>query len=288
VLTAEELGRHALRHGLDFIALTDHNQFARADTLPRIEGLTMIPCVEWTHYRGHANFLGVDQPFDGSYAVNTADEVLALFSTAHERGALITLNHPCEEPWEFLFDYSALPWDCWEFWNGPMRASNLQAVGLWQAMLAAGKRVPICAGSDYHRDSPFQMLGGPSLCVLADSAGAADILDAIRAGRSYAVFAPNGPTLALNVGDAGLGETASWDDAREVELALDGLAAGDVLRVATAAGSEVLAQAPAPGRWKGSYRMPAPGFARVEVLRTFLPGLPPLPALLSGAVWVEG
>ena len=64
VLTAEELGRHALRHGLDFIALTDHNQFARADTLPRIEGLTMIPGVEWTHYRGHANFLGVDQPFD--------------------------------------------------------------------------------------------------------------------------------------------------------------------------------------------------------------------------------
>ena len=95
-----------------------------------------------------------------------------------------------------------------------------------------------------------------SLCVLADSAGAADILDAIRAER-YAVFAPNAHVLALNVGDAGLGETVSWDDAREVELALDGLA--PAMSRVLQPGSEVLAQMPCPGRWKGSYRLPAPG-----------------------------
>ncbi|MCE5259471.1 MAG: hypothetical protein LLG44_10540, partial [Chloroflexi bacterium] len=46
VLTAEELGRHALRHGLDFIAITDHNQFSTAASLPHIAGLTLIPGVE--------------------------------------------------------------------------------------------------------------------------------------------------------------------------------------------------------------------------------------------------
>ena len=55
----------------------------------------------------------------------------------------------------FQFDMNSLPFDCLEIWNGPMRESNLRAVGLWQSMLVAGKKVPICGGSDYHRDHLF-------------------------------------------------------------------------------------------------------------------------------------
>ena len=64
VLTVEELAGQAQRHGLDFLAITDHNQMVTADALPHMPGLTLIPGVEWTHYQGHANFLGVDQPYD--------------------------------------------------------------------------------------------------------------------------------------------------------------------------------------------------------------------------------
>ena len=56
VLTAAELGQHAVRQGLDFVAITDHNQMVAANELPHIAGLTFIPGVEWTHYQGHANF----------------------------------------------------------------------------------------------------------------------------------------------------------------------------------------------------------------------------------------
>ncbi len=288
VLTAEELGRHALRHGLDFIAITDHNQFSTAAGLPHIEGLTLIPGVEWTHFQGHANFLGVDRPYDEPFAANTPEEALARFASARARGALITLNHPCEEPFAFQYDIGIFPWDCLEIWNGPMRESNLRAVGLWQSLLAAGKKAPISAGSDYHRSSPFQMLGGPTLCVYARSAGPGDILAAVRAGHAYAVYAPDGPTLELTAGGALPGDTVSWDTTRELEFTLNGLEAGDVLRVVTGATTETLLQAPAPGSWKGRYRMQAPGFARVELLRAFLPGLPLLPALLSNPVWFEG
>ena len=65
------------------------------------------------------------------------------------------------------------------------------------------------------------------------------------------------------------------------------LAGGDVLRVVTATGADVLLQAPAPGFAELDYPMQAPGFARVEILRSFLPGIPMLPALLSNPVYFE-
>jgi len=46
-----------------------------------------------------------------------------------------------------------LPIDVLEIWNGPMRESNLKAVGLWHNLLLAGKKVPACGGSDFHRDT---------------------------------------------------------------------------------------------------------------------------------------
>ena len=58
--------------------------------------------------------------------------------------------------------------------------ANLRALGLWQSLLAAGKKLPICGGSDYHRDTPFIFLGGPTTCVYALSAGPSDILAALR------------------------------------------------------------------------------------------------------------
>jgi len=33
--------------------------------------------------------------------------------------------------------------------------------------------------------------------------------------------------------------------------------------------------------------MPAPGFARVEILREFMPDLPPLPALISNPIYFD-
>ncbi len=90
----------------------------------------------------------------------------ARFTSARSRGAFISINHPCDAVCPFLFDMNSLPFDCLEIWNGPMRGSNLQAIGLWQSMLLAGKKVPICGGSDYHRDSLLLFPGGPDhLCL---------------------------------------------------------------------------------------------------------------------------
>ncbi len=287
VHTLEELAWKARRNGLDFIAVTDHNQFVATEALPHVEGLTMIPGVEWTHYQGHANFLGVSQPYDGSFFTNTFEEAQAKFATARQRGALIVINHPFEEICSFLFDLQRLPFDCIEVWNGPMRESNLEAVGLWQQLLSTGQKVPICGGSDYHRDTPFIFLGGPTMGLCAGSRGASDLLAALRKGNGFITFAPNGPTVELNAGDAIMGESVRWSDVHELRIQADGLLAGDVLRVVTGQRSDVLLQAPSDGSADLVYLMDAPGFARVEILRAFLPGLPMLPALLSNPIYFD-
>jgi hypothetical protein len=287
VLTVDELARLALRHGLDFLAVTDHNQMVSQDALPKLEGLTLIPGVEWTHYQGHANFLGVEKPYDGSFFTNILEEARERFETARARGALITLNHPFEPGMGMEFGFDSLPFDCLEIWNGPMRESNLRAVGQWQALLAAGRKLPAVGGSDFHRATPFQFLGGPTTCVYALSAGPSDILAALRQGKAYITFAPDGPGLELSAGGEILGGSVPWPAVKNLRIRVEGLLAGDVVRVVTPRGSEPILQAPEAGSFSADYPIPAPGFGRLEVLRAFLPGLPLLPALISNPIYFE-
>jgi hypothetical protein len=287
VLAVEELAQHAVRHGLDYLAITDHNQMVSADSLPQIPGLTLIPGIEWTHYQGHANFLGVDQPYDEPFFANSLEEVQARFNSARERGALITINHPFDETCGFRFEMNSLPYDCLEIWNGPMRESNLRAVGLWHSLLMAGKKVPICGGSDYHRDHLFLFTGAPCTCVYAMSASPTDILDALRRGHAYITFAPDGPMLEMTAGEAMLGDSVPFSRIQEMQITAGHLLAGDVVRVATAQGSTPLLQAESDGKMQAGFRMGEPGFARVEILRGFLPGLPLLPALISNPIYFE-
>ncbi len=287
VLSVDELAQHARRHGLDFLAITDHNQMVSADSLPRLPGLTLIPGIEWTHYQGHANFLGVDKPYDEPFFANSPDEVRARFESARAREALITICHPFDELCPFQFDMASLPYDCLEIWNGPMRESNLRAVGYWHSLLAAGKKVPITGGSDYHRSQLFLFPGGPTTCVYALSPGPSDILSALRQGHAYLTFAPDGPALEMTAGEAIMGDSVPFSQVREMQITASGLLPGDVVRVVTAQGSASLLEAKTSGRLQTTFKMEAAGFARVEVLRSFVPGLPLLPALLSNPIYFE-
>ncbi len=287
VHTAEELAIKAKRNGLDFVAITDHNQMISLDALPHIPGVTLIPGVEWTHYQGHANFLGVAQPYDQPFFTNNEEESRSRFISAHQRGALITANHLFESGCEFVLDMNRLPIDCLEVWNGPMRESNLQAVGLWQQMLTQGRKIPITGGSDYHRDTPFIFLGGPTMGVFTKSAGMSDILNAIRQGHAFITFAPNGPQVDLRAGEFMMGDSVRWVEQKELTIKANHLQAGDVLRVVTTNTNDLIFQATTPGDASLLYEIKQPGFARVEIIRSFMPGVPMLPALISNPIYFD-
>jgi hypothetical protein len=258
---------------------------ASGAVLERIPEITLIPGVEWTHYRGHANFLGVERPYDGPFYTNTDEAQQAIFQSARQRGALIVINHPFEDCCPFEFDLAQTPFDAVEIWNGPMRESNLKAIGMWHQMLAAGRKVPAVGGSDYHRDRLFQILGGPTMGVYAGSDAPADILAALRAGHSFITFSHEGPTVDLAAGECKLGDTVEWETGLTLQISAKGLKTGDVVRMVGADATADLLQAGADGDAALSAPVPGPGFARVEIYRTFLPGVPPLPALISNPIY---
>ncbi len=206
-----ELTRKARTLGLDYIAVTNHNNTAENFHLPKVPGLTLIPAVEWTHYKGHMNFFGVQNPFENSFLANTEEEMLTLLGAAIAKGALISVNHPKDEgvPWLWGRD------DCFdmvEVWNSVMRPANLNAIAWWHSLLLQGRRIPLVAGSDYHKDFHVSRFAHPVTWIYAESRSPEDLVQALRAGHSFAAAKAQGIRLELRADEAMMGDEVPWHE----------------------------------------------------------------------------
>lgn len=214
---AWELGTMAKEEKLDFIGIANHNNFAENLHLPHIDGLTFVPAVEWTHYKGHMNFFGVAAPFENSFIANTKEEMHRIIDHARSLGAVISVNHPkcplCPYKWE---DENAF--DMMEIWNGPMRPSNMNAVRWWTSLLEKGRQIPIVGGSDFHKPKQFAVMARPVTGVYSASRSAKDILEAIRTGNAFVTSTVDGIRLDLKYGNARMGQKAEYCDSTPLEV----------------------------------------------------------------------
>ena len=220
VFSLWELGSRAKKAGLDFIAVADHNNYAENLHLPFVPGVTFIPAVEWTHYKGHMNFFGVAAPFRNSFIANTAEEMRTLIADARAMGAVISVNHPKCPFCPYLWDDDAA-FDLMEVWNGPFTPRNARAVQWWHSLLLAGRRIPAVGGSDFHKPGQFAKLGSPTTHLYAASPAPADLLDAIHAGHAYITESPKGPRLELTCGGRIAGDAAVYDGSVPVTAKTD-------------------------------------------------------------------
>lgn len=245
------LAKRAKKEGLDFIAIADHNNYCENLHLPVLPGLTLIPAVEWTHYKGHINFFGVKAPFDNSFIANSEEEMKALLAHVAENGALISLNHPkdalCPYLWEAEEGFHMM-----EVWNGPMRPANLKAAQWWHQLLMQGKRIPIVGGSDFHRDKGPVRFAHPTTWVYTDSPAAEDICKALSRGNSFVTSGPNG--VRLDVQGACFGNVYRSDPGSLWQFEAEGGKAGMFLRLMTDRG----VQAEIPFRMDGTARLEIP------------------------------
>jgi hypothetical protein len=85
-----------------------------------------------------------------------------------------------------------------------------------------------------------------------------------------------------------MGDSLVWQAGQVLEMAFERLEKADLIRVVTAEDAVDLYQAPSKGSYQAIYSITTPGFYRVEVWRNFLPGIPPLPALLSNPIYFDG
>lgn len=194
-LTVPELAVLAVRRGLDFVAVTDHNTVSHHAALGAAAaryGVVLIPGQEVTTANGHANVFGdtgwVDFRLPASSWLTAADAC----------GGLMSVNHPFAGPTSWLHPMPRRPplLEVWHWsWLDPVWTTSLS---WWQAWDPAA--VPV-GGSDWHREGSDAPLGTPTTWVAAADGSVSAILQGLRAGRVAISAGRDGPVLLRNDGE---------------------------------------------------------------------------------------
>lgn len=263
--TYEEIADKAVKKGLEFLIMTDHNRTVIGN-LPMRKGLTMIYGVELTYPTGHSNLWGVHKPYSGSFVAETLDEWKQKRDEARRNGALVSINHPlCTKcPWKWTL--KGLDEDCVEVWNGVMRPDNQRCIEWWHSRLAEGEKLPMVGGSDYHRDYVVtDFLGNPVTYVLAESRSPEDILKAIKEGRTSVSDKIGDTFIDMTCGDARLGDTVPFTGSEKVKVSVKKLRRNHTLYIKDAEGVMYEYTAKKTGDFEIEVPVRAKGFVRAEV-----------------------
>lgn len=180
--------------GLDFLIVSDHDDVrAQSDPGFGASGVTGVRAYEASLAGGHAQMLGARRAYPEGDGGATATAAMA--DALRADGGIFQANHPsyrltgppvgsCAEAagerihWRYA--YSVLP-DTIEVWNATtlLRPSEYY----WECWLQRGARIGALAGSDSH-GANHANVALPTTWALSASRSEADILAAIRAGRT--------------------------------------------------------------------------------------------------------
>jgi hypothetical protein len=257
--------------GLDFIAITDHN-----NTTHRLEPVASnaplrIVGEEVTTPSGHANVWGLRPGAWVDFRVKpdepgAAAKINGLVDTAHKAGALVSINHPfvscagCAWKQTMPDDLDAI-----EIWNGE-KGPQPEAIQLWDQLLRKGRRVVAVGASDWHHGP--EPIDSGSVRVFAKTLTERDVLDAIHHGHVMVMRSARDlpPSITVRCGkrQAGVGESLACTsgDAVLIDVALFGLTDG---RVELIWNGERVSSKPLAASG-AAFAFPAePGYARLHV-----------------------
>jgi hypothetical protein len=188
-LTVPELAALAVRRGLDFIAVTDHNTIshhAELDGSGRRYGITLVPGQEVTTAFGHANVFG-----DTGW-IDFRGPAVSWLTAAERAGGLMSVNHPIAGPVAWLHAMTRRP-PLVEVWHWSwLDLSWTIPLSWWQAWDPAA--IPV-GGSDWHREGSDAPPGQPTTWVESEDTAPEAILSAVRAGRVAVSATRDGPVL---------------------------------------------------------------------------------------------
>ena len=221
-LTVAGISALAREAGLDFIAITDHNNTThQTETVPE-DSLLRIVGEEVTTPGGHASVWGMGGVRDFvDFRVLPGDPRIAdLVRAATARGALFSINHPSAScagcGWEHAVPEGVTGIEVTNGNHGEMA----RAIAMWDDLLKQGRRIVGVGSSDWHRGS--RTIDVASVRVWASELSTSAILDGIRRGR--VVIMSDGrtppPLLVARAGRhrAGAGETLPVGNEKKVRL----------------------------------------------------------------------
>lgn len=187
----------AVRQGLDFVVVTEHNSIAHLEELvrhqPWFDRLLLIPGIEVTTFQGHANVFGVNGPVPFRLGDTLPDWNPVLRQVA-DSGAVFSINHPSLPSGEDCMGCGwtpAKPVDmagvqAVEVVNGTQADGPRAGVDFWEQQLQQGRRLTAVGGSDSHNPGPADgpsPIGLPATLVHAEGLSREALLAGIRQGR---------------------------------------------------------------------------------------------------------
>jgi hypothetical protein len=265
--------QEASDRGLDFVAITDHNNVVNQTDPEELSwlrahpGFVYIPGYE-NSQPGHVQMLGARACYSNSGAIagatvqcnsrvtdQTATGEMALATALRADGGVFQINHPSDMSWLSHMGYAVVP-DTVEVWNvgpwvyqHPFPASNDNDFSLrwYDGFLDRGFEVGVTGGSDTHwvLTDAVQGVGEPTTWVFVRHLTMQDVLDGVRAHHTFVSALPpvlHGPQLFLEADRNGDGvfeaiagsETSS---AAAFRARAPGAVPGSIVRVVTDAGS---------------------------------------------------
>jgi hypothetical protein len=222
-LTVAELVEAARAAGLEFIAITDHNNTTHQADGFRDPALLTIVGEEITTPGGHANAWGLGPRDFVDFRVRPGDPwIEELARGVAATGAVLSLNHPTAQcaqcGWEHAVPAAASAIEIWNGWSGPQEA----AVALWDRLLRSGRRLTAVGSSDFHRRP--QPLGRGSVRVWAPELRTPAILRSIREGRVIVMGDGSSPApmvlLRIEGQEAGIGDTVTLRPGQPYSIAV--------------------------------------------------------------------
>jgi len=226
----------ALQRGLDFLAITDHNNVVNQTDPAELAwraahpSFVAIPAYE-NSQPGHVQMLGARACYSNAGPIagatvqcdhdvtdQSAAGETALADALRANGGVFQINHPSDMNWLSRFGRSVVP-DTIEVWNigpwayqHPFPASNDNNFSLdwYDGFLKAGYEVGATGGSDSHwalTDS-VQGVGEPTTWVFVRELSEQGVLDGIRAHHTFVSALPpalHGPQVFLEADGNGDG-----------------------------------------------------------------------------------
>ena len=271
---------------LDFLFITDHNNYYHNNLLRSDADLTVMPGVEWTHYQGHVNMLGINKAFDGGYYTNTMEETREKLKMAHKKGAIDSINHPFCPNCGFKWGLENVEFDCVEIWNGLMKQAELECLAWWHEQLCKGRKIPVVGGSDFHRYELGRGIGMPTTCLYAMSRAPSDIYAAILKGCGFVTYMPDGPEVYMECGGKILGQTVEYQPGLEINMEFMRLRKGDLIKIITDKNVEEITCAANIKKITYVRQIEDAIFYRTEVHRSYTRGFAYVPVMISNPVYL--
>ncbi|VVJ18535.1 putative secreted protein [Amycolatopsis camponoti] len=185
--TPDQLVADARAAGLDFIVSTDHNTSSSQLVWGRYatDDLLILNGEEVTTRSGHWPAIGLPAGtwIDWRYRAADPQDFRRFTDQVHRAGGLVTAAHPFANCFGCTYEFAYEIADLVEVWNGPWTQDDEASVIHWDGLLRGGRFIPAIGDSDAH--NPDQRVALPHTVVLADRLRRKELLEGLKAGRSW-------------------------------------------------------------------------------------------------------